>query len=70
MVYARPNSSITDELLTFGLAQTTNKRCQEWTMEYIRHLVSKGYIGAQAIQIVQSKRDPPTHGIGLRRVAA
>ncbi|KAB8261535.1 hypothetical protein BDV32DRAFT_121454 [Aspergillus pseudonomiae] len=48
---------------------TTNKRCQEWTMEYVRHLVAKGYIGAQAIENVQSKRDPPSHGIGLRRVA-
>lgn len=45
---------------------TTNKRCQEWTMEYVRHLVAKGLIGEDAIQIVQSKRDPPTHGIGLQ----
>ncbi|PYH37126.1 uncharacterized protein BO87DRAFT_404793 [Aspergillus neoniger CBS 115656] len=49
--------------------ETTNKRCQEWTMEFIRHLVSKGLIGEGAIEIVQSKRDPPTHGIGLQRVA-
>ncbi|KAF4186857.1 hypothetical protein CNMCM7927_005097 [Aspergillus lentulus] len=49
---------------------TTNKRCQEWTMEYVRHLVAEGYIGPDAVEIVQSKRDPPTHGIGLRRVAA
>ncbi|GIK07578.1 hypothetical protein Aspvir_003244 [Aspergillus viridinutans] len=49
---------------------TTNRRCQEWTMEYVRHLVAKGYIGTQAVEIVQSKRDPPTHGIGLRPVAA
>ncbi|KAE8131109.1 hypothetical protein BDV38DRAFT_290661 [Aspergillus pseudotamarii] len=46
----------------------TNRRCQEWTMEYVRHLVEKEYVGAEAIQIVQPKRDPPTHGIGLRRV--
>jgi hypothetical protein len=39
-------------------------------MEYVRHLVAKGYIGAQAIQIVQSHRDPPNFGIGLRPVAA
>ncbi|KAA8649262.1 hypothetical protein EYZ11_005530 [Aspergillus tanneri] len=44
---------------------TTNKRCQEWTMEYVRHLVAKGFIAPEAIEIVQSKRDPPTHGIGL-----
>ncbi|KAE8329171.1 hypothetical protein BDV39DRAFT_203433 [Aspergillus sergii] len=48
---------------------TTNRRCQEWTMEYVRYLVAKGYIGAEAIEIVQSKRDSPTHGIGLRQVA-
>lgn len=48
--------------------QTTNKRCQEWTMEYIRHLVAKGLIDEEAIEIVQSKRDSATHGIGLRSV--
>lgn len=42
------------------LGQVNNKRCQEWTMEYVRHLVAKGIMGAGAIQIVQSKRDPPT----------
>ncbi|KAH8429306.1 uncharacterized protein LDX57_006973 [Aspergillus melleus] len=47
---------------------TTNKRCQEWTMEYLRHLVKKGIIGAGAIEVVQSKRDSPTHGIGLQSV--
>lgn len=35
-------------------------------MEYIRHLVSKGLIGSEAIQTVQSKRDPPSHGVGLQ----
>lgn len=34
-------------------------------MEYIRYLVSKGYLGSEAIEIVQSKRD---HGIGLQSV--
>lgn len=38
-------------------------------MEYVRHLVAKGLIAADAIQIVQSKRDPPTHGIGLQPAA-
>ncbi|KOS46005.1 hypothetical protein ACN38_g3078 [Penicillium nordicum] len=46
----------------------TNKRCQEWTMEYVRHLVAKGLIDEEAIEIVQSKRDSATHGIGLRSV--
>ncbi|KAJ6155902.1 hypothetical protein N7470_006468 [Penicillium chermesinum] len=48
--------------------ETTNKCCQEWTMEYVRYLVAKGLIGEEAIQIVQSKRDPPAFGIGLRPV--
>ncbi|MCJ1255127.1 hypothetical protein MMC24_002943 [Lignoscripta atroalba] len=46
---------------------TTNRRCQEWTTEYVRRLVELGYISAGAIDIVQSLRDPPNHGIGLRR---
>ncbi|BAE65154.1 unnamed protein product [Aspergillus oryzae] len=50
-------------LLTFEMMQTTNRRCQEWTMDYVRYLVAKGYIGAEAIEIVQSKRDSPTHGL-------
>ncbi|KAJ5562879.1 hypothetical protein N7535_002675 [Penicillium sp. DV-2018c] len=45
---------------------TTNRRCQEWTMEFIRYLVAQGLIAAEAIQIVQSQRDPPNHGIGLQ----
>lgn len=48
--------------------QTTNRRCQEWTMEYIRHLVARDLIAAEAIQIIQAKRDPPSHGIGLRSI--
>ena len=56
-----------NELLTPNLCwKTTNKRCQEWTMEFIRHLVSKRLIDSEAIRIVQLKRDPPTHGIGLK----
>ncbi|KAI9038971.1 uncharacterized protein KD926_010073 [Aspergillus affinis] len=43
---------------------TTNRRCQEWTIEYLRHLVQQGIIGAEAIEVVQSKRDSPTHGMG------
>ncbi|KNG80395.1 hypothetical protein ANOM_011126 [Aspergillus nomiae NRRL 13137] len=49
---------------------TTNKRCQEWIMEYVRLLVDKGYIDAEAIDVANSNRDPPTHGIGLRPVAS
>ncbi|PLN82765.1 hypothetical protein BDW42DRAFT_166106 [Aspergillus taichungensis] len=45
---------------------TTNRRCQEWTVEYVRHLASKGIIDASAVEIVQSRRDPPGHGIGLQ----
>lgn len=48
------------------MEQTTNKRCQEWTLEYIRHLVSKRLIGSEAIQVAQSKRDSPSHGVGLQ----
>ncbi|KAL4796725.1 hypothetical protein BDV19DRAFT_387918 [Aspergillus venezuelensis] len=46
---------------------TTNRRCQEWTTDYIRLLVSKGYIDGEAIDIVQSKRDPPS---GLQPTAS
>ncbi|BCR88852.1 uncharacterized protein ACHE_50050A [Aspergillus chevalieri] len=45
---------------------TTNRRCQEWTMDYVRHLVKKGIIGEEAVEIVQGRRDPPEHGIGLK----
>lgn len=38
-------------------------------MEYLRHLVNKGVIGAHALSVVRSRRDPPTHGIGLLPVA-
>ncbi|KAL4902237.1 hypothetical protein BDW74DRAFT_181086 [Aspergillus multicolor] len=48
---------------------TTNRRCQEWTTDYIRHLVNMGYLDAEALEIVQSKRDPPSHGIGLLPVS-
>lgn len=43
--------------------QINTKRCQEWTMEYLEHLVGKGLIGADAVGIAQSHRDPPGHGI-------
>lgn len=35
-------------------------------MEYVHRLVHLQYLDAGAIQIVQSKRDPPTHGVGLQ----
>ncbi|KAK3900204.1 hypothetical protein C8A05DRAFT_36168 [Staphylotrichum tortipilum] len=43
-----------------------NKRCQEWTMEYLRRLVELGYLEEGVIRIAQEQRDPPTHGIMLR----
>lgn len=58
--------SINTRLANQVYVQTTNKRCQEWTMEYTRHLVQLGYLDVAAIQLVQSKRDPATHGIGLQ----
>jgi hypothetical protein len=39
-------------------------------MDYIRRLVAVGYIDEAAITIVQSKRDAPDFGIGLRPAAA
>ncbi|KAK4042334.1 hypothetical protein C8A01DRAFT_33537 [Parachaetomium inaequale] len=44
-----------------------NRRCQEWTMEYVQHLVGLGYLDSSAIQLVQDQRDPPTHGVMLCR---
>lgn len=35
-------------------------------MEYVRYLVDLHYLEVEAIQIVQSLRDPPNHGIGLQ----
>lgn len=46
--------------------ETTNKRCQEWTMEFVRALVGRGLLDSGAIRVVQSKRDPPSHGTGLQ----
>jgi hypothetical protein len=37
-------------------------------MDFVRRLVQMGYIGEGAIDVVQSKRDPPSHGIGLQPV--
>ncbi|KAJ5355227.1 uncharacterized protein N7496_012439 [Penicillium cataractarum] len=60
-----PTPGISENFLA-PVNDTTNRRDQEWTMEYIRHLVSKRLIGSQAIQIVHSKRDPPTHGLDFQ----
>ncbi|CAO2651184.1 Nn.00g094810.m01.CDS01 [Neocucurbitaria sp. VM-36] len=49
---------------------TTNRRCQEWTMDYVRRLVAVRYLDEAAVAIVQSKRDAPNVGIGLRSAAA
>jgi hypothetical protein len=50
------------------LVQTTNRRCQEWTLDFVRRLVAVGYLDESAIEIVQSRRDAPDVGIGLRPV--
>ncbi|KAL6400319.1 hypothetical protein AUP68_16017 [Ilyonectria robusta] len=44
----------------------TNRRCQEWTMDFVRRLVELEYVPSEAVQIVQSHRDPPEFGIDLR----
>ncbi|KAF2873989.1 hypothetical protein BDV95DRAFT_604205 [Massariosphaeria phaeospora] len=49
---------------------TTNRRCQEWTMDYVRQLVARRYLDEAAVAIVQSKRDAPNVGIALRPAAA
>jgi hypothetical protein len=36
-------------------------------MEYIQYLVSLGYLDSSAIQLAQDQRDPPSHGVMLRR---
>ncbi|KAK2836833.1 hypothetical protein FQN49_006681 [Arthroderma sp. PD_2] len=46
-----------------------NRRCQEWTMEFIERLVSRKYIEAEALCTAESQRDPPTHGVGLQPVS-
>lgn len=37
-------------------------------MDYVRELVRENYIGSEAIEAVNSQRDPPNHGIGLQPV--
>ncbi|OOQ89258.1 hypothetical protein PEBR_17055 [Penicillium brasilianum] len=60
-----PTPGISENFLA-PVNDTTNKRDQEWTMEYVRHLVGKRLLGSDAIQIVHRKRDPPTHGLGFQ----
>ncbi|KAI5866297.1 hypothetical protein GGS23DRAFT_617360 [Durotheca rogersii] len=45
------------------IATVNTKRCQEWTMEVLAHLVKENLIHEDAVNIVQAERDPPTHGI-------
>jgi hypothetical protein len=50
--------------------QRTNRRCQEWTMEFVRTLTGPQfrYLYESASATVQAERDEPTHGIvGLRQ---
>ena len=35
-------------------------------MDYLRLLVDKGYINAEAVEAAHAERDAPSHGIGLR----
>ncbi|CAG9955540.1 unnamed protein product [Clonostachys rosea f. rosea IK726] len=41
----------------------TTRRCQEWTMEYLSHLVAKGLVHSSTLSIVQGERDAPNFGI-------
>ncbi|EHY52521.1 hypothetical protein ABEF92_005798 [Exophiala dermatitidis] len=45
-----------------------NKRCQEWTVEYVNLLVQHGLLNQNALQIVHAQRDPPDVGITLKPV--
>ncbi|KAJ5156606.1 hypothetical protein N7492_009409 [Penicillium capsulatum] len=60
-----PTPGISENFLA-PVNDTTNKRCQEWTMEFIRALVGRGLLESEAIRVVQSKRDSASHGIGLQ----
>ncbi|KAB8076819.1 hypothetical protein BDV29DRAFT_78197 [Aspergillus leporis] len=54
-------SFVSDDFLC--LMWTTNRSFQEWTMDYIRLLVAQQWVSQEAIENVQSKRDPSSHGI-------
>jgi hypothetical protein len=54
--------------MRWAMGQTTNRRCQEWTTDFVRRMVELGFIEPDALQIVQSHRDPPGFGVGLRSV--
>ncbi|KAK4237714.1 hypothetical protein C8A03DRAFT_15779, partial [Achaetomium macrosporum] len=43
------------------------KYSQDWAIEYVQHLVGLGYLDSSAVQLLQEQRDPPTHGVMLRR---
>ncbi|KAJ4408642.1 hypothetical protein N0V82_009657 [Gnomoniopsis sp. IMI 355080] len=45
-----------------------NRRCQEWTMDFLKLLVTKGFITQSAYAIAQAQRDPPSHGVGLQPI--
>ncbi|OJD20440.1 hypothetical protein ACJ73_08228, partial [Blastomyces percursus] len=46
-----PPSAISQNFLA-PVNDTTNRRCQEWTMDYVRRLVHHQYLNENAIQIV------------------
>ena len=51
------------------ILQINTKRCQEWTMELLVRLQERGLISSGAVDVAESHRDPPDHGIfGQRRV--
>ncbi|RMZ81399.1 hypothetical protein DV738_g2283, partial [Chaetothyriales sp. CBS 135597] len=47
-----------------------NRRCQEWTTDFVKLLVDRQHLDESANQIIQAARDPPTWGIGLNPVVA
>ncbi|KAH8599199.1 hypothetical protein B0O99DRAFT_683181 [Bisporella sp. PMI_857] len=63
-----PTPRISENFLAL-VNDITNRRCQEWTMDFVRHLVKLGYLDETAIEIVQARRDPPSFGVGLKPTA-
>ncbi|KAF4553642.1 Hypothetical protein D9617_6g093730 [Elsinoe fawcettii] len=45
-----------------------NRRCQEWTMDFLAAVVRKGWLTQRAVDAAQAERDPPEFGVGLRPV--
>ncbi|KAF2225527.1 hypothetical protein BDZ85DRAFT_316700 [Elsinoe ampelina] len=45
-----------------------NRRCQEWTMEFLKRLVVKGWVEGDVVEVAEGERDEPGFGVGLRKV--